>query len=47
MKMELNAGAFKAIINPSAQEVLGKEFNETTTGKLLEETWQEYSCTTN
>jgi ubiquinone biosynthesis protein len=42
-KWETNAGAFKAIINPSAQEVLGKEFNENTTGKLLEETWQEYS----
>ncbi len=42
-KWETNAGAFKAIINPSAQEVLGKEFNKNTTGKLLEETWQEYS----
>ncbi|MHA4807862.1 ABC1 kinase family protein [Flavitalea flava] len=42
-KWETNAGAFKAITNPSAQEVLGKEFNENTTRKLLEETWQEYS----
>ncbi len=42
-KWETNAGAFKAIINPSAQEVLGKEFNENTAGQLLEETWREYS----
>ena len=43
LSWEKNAGALKAVINPSDRVILTVEFGENLATQLLEESWQEYS----